>query len=79
MSFPKRASPDPNKVRAGCDFPRPTNLKELRSFLGLSNCYRKFILNFAKITATLNELTRKVNLSYGLPHASMPSYTLKKR
>ena len=35
----------------------PRNLTELRSFLGLCNVYRRFILNFAK---TARPLTRKL-------------------
>jgi len=34
----------------------PTNLQELRSFLGLLNYYGKFILNLATIIYPLNEL-----------------------
>ena len=38
-------------------FPRPTNRKELRRFLGMSNYYRNFIPMFADIAAPLNALT----------------------
>ena len=34
---PEGVSPNQNKVRAVQEFPTPTNLKELRSFLGLTD------------------------------------------
>nr|AAA50456.1 gag, pol and env protein precursor [Caenorhabditis elegans] len=37
-------------------FSRPTNVKELQSFLGLVGYYRKFILNFAQIASSLTSL-----------------------
>ena len=41
--------PNPQLVQALMDFPRPRTLKELQSFLGLANYYRKFISNFSHI------------------------------
>ena len=37
----------------------PANLTQLRSFLGLASCYRKFIKNFSKVANPLFALTRK--------------------
>ena len=37
----------------------PTNLTELRSFLGLCNVFRRFVPNFARIAAPLNRKLRK--------------------
>ena len=37
----------PSKVAAIANAPAPTNLQELRSFLGLLNYYGKFIPNLA--------------------------------
>ena len=56
---PGGISPDPGKVRVVHDFPTPTNLKQLRTFLGLANYYRRFIKGFAHIARPLNVLTKK--------------------
>ena len=50
---------DSSKIRAIKEYPRPKNISELRSFLGLASYYRKFICNFAKIAAPLYELIKK--------------------
>src|SRR5437762_1588455 len=50
--------PNPQLVQALVDFPRPKTLKELQSFLGLVNYYRKFIANFSKIALPLTDATR---------------------
>src|SRR5437773_5750908 len=45
--------PNPRLVQALTDFPQPKTLKELQSFLGLANYYRKFIANFSRIALPL--------------------------
>ncbi|EGT47562.1 hypothetical protein CAEBREN_01908 [Caenorhabditis brenneri] len=40
-------------------FPRPTNPKEVQSFLGLVGYYRKFVINFAQMASALTPLTAK--------------------
>ena len=52
-------SPDPAKTAAIKDFPKPNNATDVRSFLGLTNYYCRFIKDFAMIAAPLNDLTRK--------------------
>lgn len=48
---------DPQKIEAIKTWPSPKNLKELRSFLGFSGYYRRFIKDYANIVKPLNELT----------------------
>jgi len=52
---------DQNKVKSVLEWPSPKNLKELQSFLGLCNFYRKFIKDFAKIIEPLRTLLKKEN------------------
>lgn len=52
--------PDPEKLRAVQDFPIPETKKQIRSFLGLTGYYRKFIENYAVIAAPLSDLTKKM-------------------
>ena len=50
---------DPIKVKAITDWPTPTTLKELHSFLGFSNYYKDFIEKYSHIMRSLHQLTRK--------------------
>ncbi|KAL5551509.1 hypothetical protein UlMin_001685 [Ulmus minor] len=52
-------SVDPAKVEAISMWSTPTNVTEIRSFLGLASYYRRFIEEFSKIAAPLTTLTRK--------------------
>ena len=45
--------PDPHKLDAILEFPAPTNVTHLKSFLGLANYYRRFIHHFAHIAKPL--------------------------
>ncbi|UYV84067.1 hypothetical protein LAZ67_X001053 [Cordylochernes scorpioides] len=51
--------PDYEKIKAIAEFPTPANLQQLRSFLGLSSYYRRFIKGYADISRPLNELLCK--------------------
>ena len=50
---------DPKKISSILEWPTPTCVKEIQSFLGLTNYYRRFIPGFAKLAHPLNHLLRK--------------------
>jgi len=45
--------------KASYQFPKPTTKKQVRSFLGLTGNYHRFILQYATIAAPLTNLTKK--------------------
>ena len=47
---------DPEKVKCILDWPRPKTITELRSFLGFTNYYRKFLKGYAAKAKDLNKL-----------------------
>jgi hypothetical protein len=51
-----------DKITAVCEWPTPTNMKELRSFLGLVGYYRKFFQHFEIIAKPLTDLLKKNSL-----------------
>jgi hypothetical protein len=40
---------DPEKITAVQDWEAPCNLKDVRTFLGFANFYRRFVWNYSKI------------------------------
>ena len=48
---------DPIKVAGVMDWPMPTKVKEVQSFLGFCNFYHRFIKDYLKIEKLLFELT----------------------
>lgn len=51
--------PNPKKISAIAEYPRPTNPKSIKQFLGLLGYYRKFINKFATIAKPLTYLLKK--------------------
>merc|ERR1712105_18154 len=50
-------APLPEKVQAIQQYPTPQDLYQLRSFLGLTSYYRRFIKNYSELSAPLSALT----------------------
>jgi len=50
---------DPRKVEVVLKWERPTNVTEIRSFLGLAGYYRRFIEGFSTIASPLTKLNSK--------------------
>jgi hypothetical protein len=50
---------DPSKVRDVLDWEPPKSVHQVQSFLGMTGHYRRFILNFSKISKPITELLKK--------------------
>ncbi|XP_015276919.1 PREDICTED: uncharacterized protein LOC107119009 [Gekko japonicus] len=48
--------PDPDKLSALMDWPRPKTIRELRTCLGVAGYYRRFVKNYSSITKPLTSL-----------------------
>jgi RNase H-like domain found in reverse transcriptase/Reverse transcriptase (RNA-dependent DNA polymerase)/Integrase zinc binding domain len=69
--------PSPKKIAAVRNWPAPTTLTELRSFLGFCNYYRKHIRQFSRVAGPLYNLT-KGNVPYDwTPACQLAFLTLK--
>jgi hypothetical protein len=55
----KGISTDPKKVTVISQWPTPTSVKEVRSFLGMVGYYRKFVAHFGIISKPLTSLLKK--------------------
>ena len=61
---------DPAKVKTIQDWPEPRRVRDVQSFLGFANFYRRFIFNFSDIVIPLTRLFRSYSSSLG----SRPPY-----
>ena len=50
---------DPRKIETILKWPKPLTLKQVQSFVGFCNFYRRFIKDFSRITKPLHQLARK--------------------
>lgn len=60
---PDGVAMDEKKIAAVKNYPVPTNVKQLKAFLGLAGFYRKFVPRFSPIASPLHKLTGK-NVPY---------------
>jgi len=72
-------SMDPVKLGGIRDWPIPTTVKEVRSFLGFGNFYRRFIKGFSELAQPLNDLLKKDKKFGWTPNQQHAFETLKKR
>ena len=70
---------DPSKIEVVKNWPRPTSVTEVRSFLGLASYYMRFVKGFSKIATKLTELTRKSNRFEWTDRCEKSFQELKKR
>jgi hypothetical protein len=61
MISPEGIMVDPSKVKDVLDWKPPMSVTQVHSFLGFAGYYRRFILNFSKISKPITELLKKGN------------------
>ncbi|KAI9560471.1 hypothetical protein GHT06_014495 [Daphnia sinensis] len=70
--------PNAKKVESVAKYPEPTNVDQLRTFLGLANYYRRYVNNFATIAHPLTELTKK-NIPWCWKHEQKEAFNALKQ
>ena len=68
---------DPKKIQAVVEWPVPTSVKEVQSFLGLANYYRRFIYQYSQIATPLTNLIKK-GLKWAWTEETQQAFTLLK-
>ena len=57
---------DPKKIKAIEDWPVPKDVTDVRSFMGITGYYRRFIEGFSRIGNPINSLQKKGRNSFGV-------------
>lgn len=55
----KGISVDPSKITAVSEWPKPRNVTDIRSFLGLAGYYRRFVKDFSRVAKPMTSLMKK--------------------
>ncbi|KAJ2926197.1 hypothetical protein H1R20_g10898, partial [Candolleomyces eurysporus] len=76
---PGKLTMDPTKLKGIQEWPVPTTVKQVRSFLGFGNFYRKFIRHYSDLAGPLNNLLKKNQAFSWTPEAQEAFDTLKFR
>ncbi|CAH2094651.1 unnamed protein product [Euphydryas editha] len=70
--------PSPSKTEALVKSPKPTNVREIRQFLGLAGYFRRYIANYASKTACIAKLLRKGQpFNWGTEQNEARDYVIK--
>jgi len=72
-------SVDPAKIEAIVNWPRSTKVSKVRSFLGITGCYRRFVEGFSKLAFPITKLLRKTTKFEWTPECEDSFQELKKR
>lgn len=51
---------DPQKIKAIMEWPRPTTVTKVRSFLAMAGYYQRFVHNITKIALPLANMLKKI-------------------
>jgi hypothetical protein len=70
---------DPSKVEAVSKWKQPSNISEVRSFLGMAGYYRRFIKGFSNIARPMTELLKKDNKFVWTPKCEESFQIIKKK
>jgi hypothetical protein len=76
--FAEGITVDPSKVQKVLDWKSPKSVTQIRSFLRLVGCYRRFIPNLSKIAKTMTQLLEKEVKFKWSPQCKEAFLTLKK-